>query len=87
MQRRVIRTLYRATRKYIIDHAYRDFVSAETVCVTSPKEVGYHLTVTYPQYFEDLSTIGISSTVEEFTGNFEKGEVLVDSRGRGTFQR
>ena len=87
MQRRLIRDLHRETHRYVANHAYRDFQVAETICVSSPNEVSYHLTVTYPEFFEELTTAEITDTSQHFTKHVEKGLVLVDSRGRGSFQR
>ena len=64
----------RAARRYIINHAYHDRTQAESVARTPRKEV-----LTFLQsLFEgvDLSAL-----------NIEQGEVLADSRGRGSMQQ
>lgn len=63
----------RAARRYVLNHAYRDRRQAETVAKTPGKEVLAYL----QSLFEgvDLSVVDI-----------ELGEVLSDSRGRGSLQ-
>lgn len=65
----------RAARRYILNHAYRDRIQAETVAKTPSKELIDFL----KEKFEgvDISALNI----------IEQGEVTSDSRGRGSMQQ
>ena len=69
------RTLRQAIRKFILGTSFQDKILAETVCTTNRKEI---LDKVFPSNVE--VTIGDIPDVE-------KGEVLLDNRARGTFQR
>jgi len=64
-----------AIRKYIFRTSFQDKILAETICTTNRKEI---LDKVFPSNVE--VTIGDIPDVE-------KGEVLLDNRARGTFQR
>jgi hypothetical protein len=64
----------RSRKRLILDNSFHDRENEETICLV---ELGYSVRVVpdhYP-FYEQLSY--------ELT---EKGEILTDSRGRGTFQ-
>ena len=64
----------RAARRYVLNHAYHDREQAELVCKTSQKAV-----ITFLQSrFESVDLSAFDT---------EKGEVLVDSHGRGSLQQ
>lgn len=70
--------LRRKSRQFILKHAYHDVIWAETVCRSNRLEVINFLTVEYSDRPEGLQVSQVP--------DIEKGEVLVDSRGRGSWQ-
>jgi len=64
--------LFRMVRRIIFDSSFRDRVTAETVSRVSRMDI--------------LSLLGGPVQVG-LVPDVERGEVLVDSRGRGSFQR
>lgn len=67
--------LKQAIRKFIFSTSFQDHILAETVCRVNREELlGY------------ASTFSMEVTVSDIP-NVEKGEVLLDNRARGTFQK
>ena len=69
----------RYAKKHIINHSYHDVIWAETICTFDRVQVHNYIHVTYPELVDGVLLGDIP--------DIERGEVLVDSRGRGTFQR
>ena len=63
--------LERKVRRYIFSTSYRDKIRSETVCRVSRQDI--------MSLFNEPFQVSLLPEVE-------KGEVLVDSRGEGTFQ-
>lgn len=64
----------RDARHYILTHSFHDRELAETVCTPQTRS----LTILALQHDYDA--------VDMHLVNVEKGEVLIDARGRGSFQ-
>lgn len=63
----------RSAKRFILDNSFHDRIMAESISTVTHKAV--------------LTYLGkIYEMVPMFLVNVERGEVLVDSRGRGTFQ-
>jgi hypothetical protein len=70
-----LRRQQKSEAKHIVhQYAYADGIRAERVNLLTPAEIIARLQITYPE-------ILISVT------QYEKGEVLVDSKGKGTLQQ
>ncbi len=66
-------------KRHVINHAHQDVIWAEKINVLTHTTILNDLTSAYP----DLSDRAINAACWDI----ELGEVLVDSRGRGTFQK
>ena len=67
--------LRRAARRYVMLSSYRDHEQAETVSKVSREDV-----------LEHLSSLEIDGVLVGAVPDVEKGLVLLDRRGRGSFQ-
>lgn len=63
-----------ARREALRNHTYRDYELAETVCIMPFDYVAEFYSVQHNEFVQE--TVGV-----------ERGEVMADSRGRGTFQK
>ena len=73
-KRSVIGQLKHTARQYILDTSFHDRNAAETVSLVTESMIVAHLDVLYP------STVPPKIDVV-------RGEVLINSRGEGSFQR
>jgi hypothetical protein len=65
----------RMARQHILDHSFRDREQAETICIVTSTQICCHLQTLFD---------GVPPSVYE---RFSRGEVIVDARGRGSFQQ
>ena len=65
----------RAARKFILLNSFNDVILAEKVSRTDHRTVLTYLGTKYDMVFPEVAM------------SVERGEVLVDSRGNGTFQK
>jgi len=69
----------RYAKRYVLNHSFHDVIWAETICIFDRVAVHNYIHVTYPELLDGVLLSDIP--------DIERGEVLVDSRGRGSFQR
>jgi len=73
-ERSLISKQRRAVRKYVLDTSFRDRNQAESICTVTYEAVLTYLQQQYPFVFPHVA-------------NVTRGEVLLDSRGNGSFQK
>jgi len=78
-KRRKMHYLRKQALRYVVEHAFRCPVWAETICITDKVEVVDYLCTLYPN--ETTLVLALSPPA------LEKGFVLADSRGRGVLQK
>ena len=66
----------RAVKRYLLTTSYYDRERAETVCTVTPAEIILHLNSKFPNLPVHVSTVQVV-----------RGEVLMDSRGKGSLQK
>lgn len=62
-------------RKYVFNSSFYDRQEAETINMITPTMILEHLGSQFPD-----------DPIHVYVANIEKGEVLLDQRGRGSFQ-
>ena len=70
----------RDAKKFILGNSFNDIILAEKVCRTEHHVVLVYLKEKYEMVTEDCEKFLLNL-------NIIRGEVLVDSRGNGTFQK
>jgi len=61
-------------KRFILDTSFHDREKAESICIVTIPQIVEELQRTYPYVHMDAV-------------QFQKGEVIVDSRGEGSFQK
>lgn len=64
----------RLVKRFILKNSFKDRMKAESVCRTDPKAIIEMLQKNFDEVHLEVI-------------NYERGEVLVDSKGRGSLQR
>jgi hypothetical protein len=66
----------REARKIVQKFAFQDFLVAETINRLSAEQIADQMAMLFPE-----------GVIYNFAVRYERGEVLTDSRGRGTIQQ